>query len=169
MTVIHVELAREFRGEDVVLLAMDHPGVDAFLTPLRQAEEQGSSRLDHDGMTHEFVVEAGAADIELHDDRVVWRSSPRRHRLLSCHATSTSDLLKYHARRLRDLSCHSDRTNKRRDHRRRARRWSHNRQSRWCPEGAGLAPDLFEKPDDWSEMIPAATAVGDPFRPTMCQ
>ena len=73
MTVIHVELAREFRGEDVVLLAMDHPGVDAFLMPLRQAEEQGSSRLDHGGVSHEFVIEAGAADIELHDDRVVWR------------------------------------------------------------------------------------------------
>jgi hypothetical protein len=74
MTVVRAELAREFHfGDDVVLLAMDHAGVDTFLRALAQAAQQRSSRLDHGGTVHEFVIEAGAADIELHDDRVVWR------------------------------------------------------------------------------------------------
>ncbi|WP_102140887.1 hypothetical protein [Mycobacterium hubeiense] len=74
MTVLHVELVPEFDfGDDVVLLAMDTAGVEAFLTPLRQAEQHGLSRMDHGGITHEFSIEPGAADIELHDDRVVWR------------------------------------------------------------------------------------------------
>jgi len=71
---IHVELVPELDfGYDAVLLAMDDLGVDAFLAPLRQAEQQGSSRLEHGGMTHEFFIEADAANIELYDDRVVWR------------------------------------------------------------------------------------------------
>jgi hypothetical protein len=73
MAVIRVELAREFRGEDVVLLAMDADGVDSFLTAITRAEQHGAWRLDHGGMIHEFLIEAGAADIDLQDDRVVWR------------------------------------------------------------------------------------------------
>jgi hypothetical protein len=74
MAVIRVELAREFMfGDDVVLLAMDTAGVDTFLAALIQAEQRGSSRLDHGGMIHDFLIGGGAADIELQDDRVVWR------------------------------------------------------------------------------------------------
>ena len=73
MNVIRVELAREFRGEDVVLLAMDSAGLDTFLSALTQAQQHGSSRLDHGVMIHDFLVRPGAADIDLRDDHVVWR------------------------------------------------------------------------------------------------
>jgi hypothetical protein len=73
MNIIRVELAPEFRGEDVVLLAMDGAGVTTFVTALTDAEQRGSSQLEHDGVTHQFVIQAGAADIELGANRVVWR------------------------------------------------------------------------------------------------
>jgi hypothetical protein len=73
MNAIRVKHVSEFNGEDVVLLAMDHAGVDTFLAALTQAEQQGSSQLQRRGRVHDFVIEAGAADIELEDDRVVWR------------------------------------------------------------------------------------------------
>jgi hypothetical protein len=73
MNIIRVELAPEFRGEDVVLLAMDGAGVTTFVTALRDAEQRGSSQLEHDGLTHQFVIQVGAADIELGENRVVWR------------------------------------------------------------------------------------------------
>jgi hypothetical protein len=73
MNKIRAELAPEFRGEDAVLLAMDGAGVTTFLTALRDAEQRGSSQLEHDGITHQFVIQVGAADIELGENRVVWR------------------------------------------------------------------------------------------------
>jgi hypothetical protein len=73
MNVIRVKRVPEFKGEDVVLLAMDRAGVDTFLAAVTQGEQQGSSRLQRSGRVHDFVIEAGAADIELDDDRVVWR------------------------------------------------------------------------------------------------
>ena len=73
MNIIRVELAPEFRGEDVVLLAMDGAGVTTFVTALRDAEQRGASQLEHNGVTHQFVIQEGAADIELGEDRVVWR------------------------------------------------------------------------------------------------
>jgi hypothetical protein len=73
MNAIRVKHIREFKGDDVVLLAMDHAGLDTFLAALTQAEQQGSSQLQRRGRVHDFVIEAGAADIELDDDRVVWR------------------------------------------------------------------------------------------------
>ena len=30
------------------------------------------SQLEHDGITHQFVIQAGAADIELGENRIVW-------------------------------------------------------------------------------------------------
>jgi hypothetical protein len=73
MNIIRVERAPEFRGEDVVLLAMDGAGVATFITALRAAERRGSSQLEHDGVTHQFVIQPGAADIELGANRVAWR------------------------------------------------------------------------------------------------
>jgi hypothetical protein len=46
MNIIRAELAPEFRGEDVVLLAMDDAGVTTFLTPLRDAGQRGASQLE---------------------------------------------------------------------------------------------------------------------------
>jgi hypothetical protein len=73
MNVIRVRAVPEFNGEDVVLLAMDGAGVDTFLAALTQAGRRGWSRLQCRGRVHSFVIEAGAADIELDDGRVVWR------------------------------------------------------------------------------------------------
>jgi hypothetical protein len=74
MTIIRVEFAPEFMwGDDVVLLAMDGAGVAAFAAALKDAERQGASQLQHGGVTHEFVIQAGEADIDLDDTRVVWR------------------------------------------------------------------------------------------------
>jgi hypothetical protein len=77
MTIIRVELAPEFMfGDDVVLLAMDGAGVTAFAAALKDAAHQGSSRLEHGGVTHEFMIESGESDIEFDDFRVVWRLDP---------------------------------------------------------------------------------------------
>ena len=73
MNAIRVKRVSEFKGEDVVLLAMDRAGLDTFLAALTQAEQQGSSQLQRRGSVHDFVIAAGAADIELDDDSVVWR------------------------------------------------------------------------------------------------
>ncbi|HET7072721.1 MAG TPA: hypothetical protein VFI55_01390 [Mycobacterium sp.] len=74
MTVVRTELARQFYfGDDAVLLVMDTGGVATFLSPLLSAHQQGASRLEHGGTVHDFLIEPGAADIELHGDRVVWR------------------------------------------------------------------------------------------------
>jgi hypothetical protein len=74
MTVVRAELARQFYfGDDAVLLVMDTDGVTTFLSALVRAQQQGASRLDRGGTVHDFLIESGAADIELHEDRVVWR------------------------------------------------------------------------------------------------
>jgi hypothetical protein len=52
---------------------MDGAGVSTFLTALQSAEQQGAFELEHDGTTHRLVIEAGAADIELGSNSVVWR------------------------------------------------------------------------------------------------
>jgi len=74
MNIIRVELLSDFMwGDDVVLLAMDSAGVATFADALNDAVRLGSSRLEHGGVMHEFVMQAGAADIEMGEDRVVWR------------------------------------------------------------------------------------------------
>ncbi|WP_101948028.1 hypothetical protein [Mycobacterium sp. 3519A] len=73
MTIIRAELASEFRGEAVVLLAMDGTGVSTFLTALKTAEQQGAFELEHGGITHQFVIQDDSADVELRDERMVWR------------------------------------------------------------------------------------------------
>ena len=79
MTIIRVDLAREFMYvDDVVLLAMDGDGVTTFAAALKDAEQHGSSRLEHSGVTHEFVIESGESDIELDGIRVVWRLDPAK-------------------------------------------------------------------------------------------
>jgi hypothetical protein len=78
MTTIR-ELAPEFMfGDDVVLLAMDGAGVAAFAAALKDAAHQGSSRLAHGGVTHEFIIECGESDIEFDGFRVVWRLDPAK-------------------------------------------------------------------------------------------
>ncbi len=74
MSIIRVEFAPEFLlGDDVVLVALDGPGVAALAAELKKTTQQGSSRLEHGGVTHEFSIAAGMAEIEINGSRVVWR------------------------------------------------------------------------------------------------
>ncbi len=74
MNIIRVALLPDFMwGDDVVLLAMDGVGVTTFTDALNDAVRLGSMQLEHDGVAHEFVIQAGVADIELGENRVVWR------------------------------------------------------------------------------------------------
>jgi hypothetical protein len=91
VNVIWVEFAEDFRGGDVVLLSMDGPGLDTFAAALGDAERRGSSRLEHDGVTHRFLVQAGAADVDLGDDEVLWRLDHAKAREILEHLTSMSD------------------------------------------------------------------------------
>ena len=74
MSVIHAELVEKLHsGDDSVLLAMDGAGVDDVLATVTQAARQGSARLDHGATVHEFLIQAGAADVEFGEGTVVWR------------------------------------------------------------------------------------------------
>ncbi|MGH3958653.1 hypothetical protein [Mycobacterium sp.] len=74
MSVIRINFLTEFYyGDDAVLLTMDGAGVDQFRAALSDADADGSSRLEHDGVTHEFRIEPGAADLDLEETHVVWR------------------------------------------------------------------------------------------------
>ena len=87
---IRIGQAPEFKGEDVVLLAMDSAGVSTLLTALRDAEQRGSSQLEHDGATYLFVIQPGAADVELGDNRVVWRVDHAKTAEIVEHLTALS-------------------------------------------------------------------------------
>lgn len=74
MSVIRVNYLTNFdNGDDVVLLTMDRAGVHEFQAALREAAQDGDSRLEHAGVVHEFHIEPDAADIELQPTHVVWR------------------------------------------------------------------------------------------------
>lgn len=74
MSIIRANFLPEFHfGDDAVLLALDGSGVDQFHAAVVSAEQQGSAILAHGGVTHEILVEPGAADIDLRPTRVVWR------------------------------------------------------------------------------------------------
>jgi hypothetical protein len=73
MTVIRVNFLDDFDyGDDAVLLTMDGEGVDTLRATVVEAIRSGSSQLDHDGVTHIFQIESGAADIDLDPTRIVW-------------------------------------------------------------------------------------------------
>jgi hypothetical protein len=74
MSVIRVNFLPGFYyGDDAVLLTLDYAGVDEFKYALNDAGRRESSRLEHDGMTHEFRIEPNAADIELNPTNAIWR------------------------------------------------------------------------------------------------
>jgi hypothetical protein len=71
--VIFLKLVQQFTWNgDVVLLAADRAGLDAVSAALTEAQQCGFSRLQGQRRVHDFVVEIGAADLELGPDRVVW-------------------------------------------------------------------------------------------------
>ena len=61
-----------------MLLTLDGGGVDELKAALSDAKRQESSRLEHDGVTYEFRIEPGTADIELGPSHVVWRLDQAR-------------------------------------------------------------------------------------------
>jgi hypothetical protein len=73
MSFIHTQFLPGFDlGNDVVMLAMDTAGAAIVHATLSDAVQHGSSQLEHQGVTYDFRIEAGAADIELGDGRVDW-------------------------------------------------------------------------------------------------
>jgi hypothetical protein len=81
MSEIRVELAPEFKGETVVLLAMDGGGLAAFISAVAEAIQgraRTSSQLRHAGAIHLFAVEDGKADVELQKAHITWRFSPSK-------------------------------------------------------------------------------------------
>ncbi|MCH9730829.1 MAG: hypothetical protein K0U84_14335 [Actinomycetia bacterium] len=77
MPTIRVEFAQGFYfGDDAVLLTMDGAGAAIFAATVKDARSQGTARLEHDGVTHEFLVHPGDSTVQLNDSRVVWRLSP---------------------------------------------------------------------------------------------
>jgi hypothetical protein len=74
MSTIRVNFLPEFYyGDDAVLLTLDGGGVDELHGALSDAAQRGSSRLEHNGVTHDFRIEPGRADVELDCAYVVWR------------------------------------------------------------------------------------------------
>jgi hypothetical protein len=74
MSIIHAELVEKLNfGDDAVLLAMDSAGVDEVLAAVKQAAQHGSAQLDHGATVHQFLIQAGAADIEFGVGTIVWR------------------------------------------------------------------------------------------------
>ncbi|OMC03318.1 hypothetical protein A5733_24750 [Mycobacterium sp. NS-7484] len=73
MSFIHVQFLPEFMlGDDVVMLAMDTAGAAVIHAALNDAVQHGRSRLEHDGVIHEFRIQSGAADIEQVEGRIEW-------------------------------------------------------------------------------------------------
>ncbi|TXH14583.1 MAG: hypothetical protein E6R02_00860 [Gammaproteobacteria bacterium] len=71
---IRVALVPAFHlGDDVVLLAMDGAGLEAFGAALDQARRQGNWQFERDGRTHHFHVQPGAVAVGLEGDDVHWR------------------------------------------------------------------------------------------------
>lgn len=74
MSIIRVNFLPAFYfGDDAVLLTLDGSGVDELKAALSDAKQHGASRLEHDGVTHEFHIESDTADIELDPIHVLWR------------------------------------------------------------------------------------------------
>lgn len=79
MSIIRVtHLANFHLGEDAVLLAVDTAGLDALSAALEQVRKHGAWRLDDQEHAHHFRVQAGAADLGLHDDRIEWQLDPAK-------------------------------------------------------------------------------------------
>jgi hypothetical protein len=72
MTRIRVEVASEFRGDTVVLVAMDAAGVEVLAAAVTEAEEAGSAQFNAGDIDHQVLVAPGRADVELRGTNVVW-------------------------------------------------------------------------------------------------
>jgi hypothetical protein len=78
MSEIRVELVPEFRGDTVVLLAMDRGGLDAFRAAVAETIQNKQvclSKLMHANVTHIFAIEDDKASVESQKGFVTWRFS----------------------------------------------------------------------------------------------
>lgn len=79
MSVIRIEIAKEFKGQDVVLVAMDRAGVSALRTAIERAMKVRSSptevQRDERGVTY-LAIHDGPSTLEIKDNAVHLRISP---------------------------------------------------------------------------------------------
>lgn len=74
MSTVRLKRLPDFKGDDVVLLAVDDAGLAAFVAALVTALQNGASRLQRRVRSHQFViVDDGASHIAVDDACVVWR------------------------------------------------------------------------------------------------
>jgi hypothetical protein len=80
MSEVRLELVPEFKGDTVVLMAMDKSGLDDFRAAVAQAihKAHGSLQVMIAEVTHVFAIEGGKTDIELKQRHVTWRFSPSK-------------------------------------------------------------------------------------------
>lgn len=72
MTGIRVEAVSEFRGETVVLVAMDAAGLEELAAAMIRAARHESAQLSCNGIQHHIIVRPGGADVDLGDAVVRW-------------------------------------------------------------------------------------------------
>jgi len=77
---IKIDLPAKFKGETVVLLAMDFDGVDVFASALARVaqDDQGSVQLIDSGTIHKFVAADGDAEVKLLPKCVTWYFSKEK-------------------------------------------------------------------------------------------
>jgi hypothetical protein len=77
MGYIHVEVANDFNGESVVLVAMDSVGLLELESALSSLGENISRSADINYILkdHELVIEEGSARVDLKGNRVTWHLS----------------------------------------------------------------------------------------------
>lgn len=74
MSTVRLKRLSDFKGDDVVLLAVDDGGLSAFVEALIEAVQTGTSRLQRRVRSHEFViVDDGTTHIAIEDACALWR------------------------------------------------------------------------------------------------
>lgn len=78
MSQIKVDLVHEFKGEDVVLVAMDIDGLNFLTTAVSHAIQIANTRhseLDRNGILHVFKIDDEQSKMEITDRTVAWSLS----------------------------------------------------------------------------------------------
>jgi hypothetical protein len=74
MSTVRLKRLSDFKGDDVVLLAVDDGGLAAFVAALMAALQTGTSRMQRRERSHEFVtVDDGTTHIAIDDACALWR------------------------------------------------------------------------------------------------
>lgn len=77
MTQLRVEILESFKGETVLLVAVDGDGLNRLIEALLAAVQLGfeTMQLPDAALAHTFSVEGDGADVELSPTGVAWRCS----------------------------------------------------------------------------------------------